>query len=61
MSVGTGKGWRTWRNQASFHGKVKKLQDELKERFSKREVPNVQERKGSTQKPRGGDNRPKAT
>lgn len=36
MSIGVGKGWRRWRNQATRAGKEAKLAEELKERFGQR-------------------------
>lgn len=36
MSVGVGKGWRRWRNQAGAGSKQAKQAEELKERFGHR-------------------------
>lgn len=36
MSVGVGKGWRRWRNQAGAGSKQAKQANELKERFGHR-------------------------
>ncbi len=39
MSVGNGKAWRRYRNQANAGGRQLRQSEELKERFGKRKDP----------------------